>query len=178
MDRQLGEAIIIAAAGGPDSAGVMNRKEMYSRCVIPEVQMSEGGWRDEKKRKRGMEDTERAEYSRKKLRQSTPGPPELASQTTPDPPEPTPEPPPSPATPATHPAISEPQPQPPPVQAQVQPQEVQGEHAQPQEPQEGGSNSATESPSADINQDLEPPDTAPAEPRTNPHLKAGHIDTT
>ena len=183
MDRQLGEAINIAAAGGPDSPGVMNRKEMYSRCVIPEVQVSEGGWRDEKKRKRGIEDTQRVECSRKRLRPSTPSPQALASRTTPDPPEPTTKPPPSPATPTTHPAINEPQLQPQPVQVQVQPQETQEEHVLTQEPQEKGSNnsnhstnSATGSLPTDTNQNPESPNTAPAEPRANPHEETGHIE--
>ena len=51
LKRQLGEALNIAKAGGPGSVGVMNQKEEYSRCVVPELEVSEG-WRDSAKRNR------------------------------------------------------------------------------------------------------------------------------
>ena len=54
LERQLGEAINIANAGGPGAEGVLNQKEEYSRCVVPELQVSEG-WRDTRKQKRCRE---------------------------------------------------------------------------------------------------------------------------
>ena len=54
LERQLGEAINIAKAGGPGAEGVLNQKEEYSRCVVPELQVSEG-WRDTIKQKRCRE---------------------------------------------------------------------------------------------------------------------------
>ena len=43
MDRQLGEAICIARAGGMDSKEVMNLKDEYTRCIIPEIKFPELG---------------------------------------------------------------------------------------------------------------------------------------
>ena len=39
MDRQLGEAICIQRAGGMDSANVMNSRDEYSRCILPEIEI-------------------------------------------------------------------------------------------------------------------------------------------
>ena len=54
LDRQLGEALCIARAGGMDATTVMNKRDEYSRCVVPEMVMSEG-WRDKNKSKRSRE---------------------------------------------------------------------------------------------------------------------------
>ena len=51
LGRQLGEALNIARAGGTDAEGVLNRKDEYSRCVIPELATLEG-WRGETSQKR------------------------------------------------------------------------------------------------------------------------------
>ena len=42
MDRQLGEAICIARSGGMGSDAIMNRKDEFSRCLIPEMEMKLG----------------------------------------------------------------------------------------------------------------------------------------
>ena len=39
IDKQLGEAICIARAGGMESTSVMNLKDEYTRCIIPEIQI-------------------------------------------------------------------------------------------------------------------------------------------
>ena len=54
LERQLGEALNIAKAGGAGATGVMNQKEEYSRCVVPELEVSEG-WRDGARRKRARD---------------------------------------------------------------------------------------------------------------------------
>ena len=51
LERQLGEAQNIARAGGAGAKGLLNRKEEYSRCVVPELAVSEG-WRGETTQKR------------------------------------------------------------------------------------------------------------------------------
>ena len=51
LERQLGEALNIARAGGAGSDGLLNRKEEYSRCVVPELSVSEG-WKGETTQKR------------------------------------------------------------------------------------------------------------------------------
>ena len=40
MERQLFEALKIARAGGLESPGIMNAKEEYNCCVVPEVTTS------------------------------------------------------------------------------------------------------------------------------------------
>ena len=57
LDRQLGEAVSLASSGGVESPLTMNRKDEYSRCVVPEVRVSEG-WRDECKSKRRRDEGE------------------------------------------------------------------------------------------------------------------------
>ena len=42
MDRQICEAIKIARAGGLGAPNLMNAKEEYSRCVIPQIEMAKG----------------------------------------------------------------------------------------------------------------------------------------
>ena len=54
LDRQLGEALMISRAGGTGSASLMNRKDEYTRCMVPEVEMNEG-WRGVAKLKRSRE---------------------------------------------------------------------------------------------------------------------------
>ena len=54
LERQLGEALNIAKGGGPGAEGIMNQKEEYSRCVVPELEVTEG-WRDSAKLKRNRE---------------------------------------------------------------------------------------------------------------------------
>ena len=46
LDRQLGEAVSIARAGGMEAIEVMNRKDEYTRCIIPRLRcMKAGGMR-------------------------------------------------------------------------------------------------------------------------------------
>ena len=77
MDRQLGEALSISRAGGMESEGVMNSKDEYSRCIVPEIEIS-SGWKkwtpprtDEKRtRETDTEGEERQTKKRKTIRQT------------------------------------------------------------------------------------------------------------
>ena len=69
LDRQLGEAITIARHGGMGSDQVMNRKDEFSRCLIPEIEMKDrntqiGQKKNEHKRSREPENDENEENVR------------------------------------------------------------------------------------------------------------------
>ena len=70
MERQLGEALNLARSGGAGAEGVMNRKDEYSRCVVPEMVMTEG-WRDQTKQKRSRENQNQTIKPAKKPRLTT-----------------------------------------------------------------------------------------------------------
>ena len=54
LERQLGEALCISRAGGAGAENLLNRKEEYSRCIVPELTIEEG-WRGDSGPKRGRE---------------------------------------------------------------------------------------------------------------------------
>ena len=70
LDRQLGEAICIARHGGRGSESVMNRKNEFSRCLIPEIELKGrntqiSSKKGEHKRMREHENEEEQRYSKK-----------------------------------------------------------------------------------------------------------------
>ena len=75
MDRQLGEAICIARAGGMDSETVMNSKDEYSRCILPEIEMTGSRrWakaKTEGKRQRKLS-VDRDRYPKRQKRETDP----------------------------------------------------------------------------------------------------------
>ena len=58
MDRQLGEAIMIARNGGMESESILNSKDEFSRCLIPEIQMKEKYMKKKTENKRGRDEIE------------------------------------------------------------------------------------------------------------------------
>ena len=68
LERQLGEALCIARAGGMDSENVMNRRDEYNRCMVPELQVEER-WKGESRKKR---ERERADENQTQETQNNP----------------------------------------------------------------------------------------------------------
>ena len=58
MDRQLGEAIMIARNGGMESENILNSKDEFSRCLIPEIEMRKRYTRKKPDSKREREEPE------------------------------------------------------------------------------------------------------------------------
>lgn len=58
MDRQLGEAIMIARNGVMESENILNSKDEFSRCLIPEIEMKERYTRKKTENKRERDETE------------------------------------------------------------------------------------------------------------------------
>ena len=70
MDRQLAEAICIARNGGMGSETIMNRKDEFGRCLIPELEMKGrntqvSAKKDEQKRLRKPEEEEHRRNAKK-----------------------------------------------------------------------------------------------------------------
>ena len=72
MDRQLGEAICIARAGGMDSRSVMNLKEEYTRCIIPESQNQGLGNRGRTEAKRTIDQESPEKVAKKRQTEKIP----------------------------------------------------------------------------------------------------------
>ena len=57
LERQLGEAVCIARSGGAGASNLLNRRDEFSRCIVPEITLDEG-WRGDIRQKRNREEVE------------------------------------------------------------------------------------------------------------------------
>ena len=77
MERQLGEAICIARAGGMESGGIMNSKDEYSRCVIPILQTNTENQREQTQKRHREAENELTQKEFKRMKHN----PRIESET-------------------------------------------------------------------------------------------------